>query len=522
MKRDIRQNARSAIAAVRAAVATAALVSACASGGGAGSAAPLPSELAGHRAALAQLSFAQGYPTKDEASALRDELLFQRATQVYLWALPAVNLYSLKQASEGRFGSGYTVFPVWKKRLDAKTIIPTPNSDVIYALGYIDVGRDGPMVIDVPPRQQGILNDFWQRPVEGPSLDGKSYAGDVGFAGPDHGKGGKFLVLPPGYRGNVPEGYYVYRSRTNNVLVFWRAFFADPANLAPANGLIEQTRMYPLGKPAQPMHFPDASGVPLDMDFPADGRFFDMLARFVNSETLDTADADWRGMMAAIGIVKGRPFAPDAHTRAILDQAARTAFRMSHAMMYEDIEMRPGGLIYPDRHYVSPTRNFATDLEWKDKSGQFLDLDSRTAAYSIIYGTSPAMLSQVPGQGARFLTTFKDANGAFLDGSWSYRLHLPPNVPAAIFWSATLYDPQTASGLDNGQPLPSIGSRDKPVANTDGSYDLYFGPQAPAGNAQNWRRTVPEKGFFLMFRLYGPTEPLFNGSWKPSDLERLD
>ncbi|CAB3778469.1 hypothetical protein LMG28688_00599 [Paraburkholderia caffeinitolerans] len=478
--------------------------------------------LAAHRASLAGVEFPLGYPTEADACALRDELLFQRATQVYLWALPAVNLYAMKEASERAFGSGYTVFPVWKQRLDAKTIIPTPNSDVIYAIGYIDVGRDGPMVIDVPPKQQGILNDFWQRPIEGPTVDGKTYAGDVGFVGPDRGMGGKFLVLPPGYQGEVPDGYHVYRSRTNNVLVFWRAFFADPANLAPACDLIEQTRIHPLGQSAQPMRFPNASGVPLDMTYPIDGRFFDMLARFVNSETLGTADPDWRGMMAAIGIVKGQPFDPDARTREILDAAARTAFRMSRAMMYEGIEKRPGGLIYPDRHYVTPTRNFVTDWEWMDKAGHFLDLDSRSAAYSIIYATSPAMGSAVPGQGARFLTTFKDANGAFFDGSRSYRLHLPPDVPAANFWSATLYDTQTASGLDNGQPLPSIGSRDEPIASADGSYALYFGPVAPAGKERNWRRTVPGRGFFLMLRLYGPTQAFFSTTWKPADLERMD
>ncbi|WP_081850830.1 DUF1254 domain-containing protein [Caballeronia grimmiae] len=472
--------------------------------------------------ALADLPFPEGYPTKGAASALKDELLFQRATQVYLWALPVVNLYAMKESSERAFGAGYDVFPVWKKRLDARTRVATPNSDVIYAMGYIDLGRDGPMVVEIPPKQQGILNDFWQRPIEGPDIDGKQYAGDVGFAGPDRGKGGKFLVLPPGYRGAAPEGYFVYRSRTNNVLAFWRAFFADPENLAPSVGLIEQTRIYPLGKPGASMRFPDASGKPVDMLFPSDGSFFDMLARFVDSEPLDTADSDWRGMMAAIGIVKGQPFKPDAHTRAILDAAARTAFKMSRSMMYEELAKRPGGLIYSDRQYVTPTRNFVTDREWTDKAGRFLDLDARTAAYSIVYGTSPAMGSSVPGQGAPFLTAFKSGDGRFLSGERNYRLHLPPNVPAAIFWSVTLYDTETASGPDNGQPLPSIGSRDKPVSNADGSVDLYFGPDAPPGKERNWRHTVPGKGFFAMLRLYGPTQAYFDQSWKPGDIERVN
>jgi hypothetical protein len=470
--------------------------------------------------ALASLPFPEGHPTAETVATLNDELLFQRATQVYLWALPAVNLYAMKEGSERAFGAGYSVFPIWKQRLDAKTVVPTPNSDVIYAMGYLDLGKDGPMVIEIPPKQQGILNDFWQRPIEGPTIGAKAYAGDIGFAGPDHGQGGKFLVLPPGYRGDVPDGYHVYRSRTNNALVFWRAFFADPANLAPPVSLIEQTRIYPLGKPPGAMRFPNASGVPLNMVFPADGRFFDMLARFVDSEPLDTADADWRGMMASIGIVKGQPFKPDAHARAILDAAARTAFKMSRSMIYDELAKRPGGLIYSDRQYVTPTRNFVTDWEWMDKAGRFLDLDARSAAYSIIYATSPAMGSVVPGQGARYLTTFKDSDGRFLSGARNYRLHLPAHVPAAIFWSATLYDTQTASGLDNGQVLPSIGLRDKPEVNADGSIDLFFGPDAPAGKERNWRRTVPGKGFFVMLRLYGPTGPYFDQSWKPGDVEK--
>ena len=197
---------------------------------------------------LANLPFPNSYPTKEAADKLRDELVFERAVQVYLWALPAVNLMAMREGSEKAFGAGYNVFPVWKERLNAKTIVTTPNSDVIYAMAYVDVGTDGPLVIEIPPEQQGILDDFWQRPVSGPTVDGKTYAGDVGLPGPDKGRGGKFLLLPPGYQGNVPDGYYSYRSRTNNVLVFWRAFFNDPNNLGPAVRLIEQTRIYPLGK----------------------------------------------------------------------------------------------------------------------------------------------------------------------------------------------------------------------------------------------------------------------------------
>src|SRR5271166_1752663 len=193
---------------------------------------------------LASLPFSEGRPTTETAQTLRDELLFQRATQTYLWAMPLVNTLGMKVGSEKVFGSGYNVLPIWKKRLDAKTLVTTPNSDVIYAMSYVDLGKDGPLVFEVPPNLQGILLDFWQRPIP---VDGGKFFGDVGLPGPDAGKGGKILMLPPGYKGEVPKGYYVYRSGTNNVLVFLRAFYQDPKNLTPAVELVEHSKIYPLG-----------------------------------------------------------------------------------------------------------------------------------------------------------------------------------------------------------------------------------------------------------------------------------
>ena len=177
-------------------------------------------------------------------------MLFQRATQTYLWALPLINTLGMKFGSEKVFGAGYNVLPVWKKRLDAKTLVTTPNSDVIYAMNYLDVGKDGPMVMEAPAGLQGILMDFWQRPIPGPTIDGHTFAGDVGLPGPDGGKGGKFLILPPGYDKPVPEGYFVYRSGTNNVFVFLRSFYQDPKNLAPAVAVMEAVKIYPLGASA--------------------------------------------------------------------------------------------------------------------------------------------------------------------------------------------------------------------------------------------------------------------------------
>jgi hypothetical protein len=182
--------------------------------------------------ALADLPFDGGYPTRDGIRTLQDELLFERAVQSYIWALPALNMVAMKEGSEAKFGKGYNVLPIWKERLNAKTLVTTPNSDVIYAMGYLDLRQDGPMVIEVPPGLQGILDDFFQRPIcSVGQIDGRQWCGDVGLPGPDKGKGAKYLIVPPDYAGDIPKGYLAYRSRTYNVFVFWRGFFKDPKQL---------------------------------------------------------------------------------------------------------------------------------------------------------------------------------------------------------------------------------------------------------------------------------------------------
>jgi len=475
--------------------------------------------------ALANVPFAENRPTPETARTLRDELLFQRATQAYLWALPLLNTLGMKVGSESIFGAGYNVLPIWKKRLDAKTLVTTPNSDVIYAMSYLDLGKDGPLVFEAPPNLQGILLDFWQRPIP---VDGGKFYGDVGLPGPDGGKGGKFLLLPPGYRGDVPPGYYVYRSGTNNVFVFLRSFYQDPKDLTPAVALIEQSKIYPLnGKAtAKPMQFPDASGVPANMLPRYDATAFDQLKQLLDSEGPHLAETDSLGLLASIGIAQGRPFAPDADTRVILDRAANTGYKMSRVVGFEETANGGSLRVYADRRWVNPIDNVTPpgprterDLSWKNTAGNYLDLDARIWFFTNYYSVSPGMLSKIPGKGAAYMIAFTDGAGAPLSGGSSYRLNLPADIPAANFWSLTLYEAENASGLANGQPFPSLGSRDKPLQNKDGSTSLYLGPEAPGGKQANWLATVPGRGYFAILRLYGPTEAAINKTWKPGDIE---
>ena len=476
--------------------------------------------------ALADAPFKENRPSKEAAQTLRDELLFQRATQTYLWALPLINTLGMKEGSEKVFGEGYNVLPVFKNRLDAKTLITTPNSDVIYALSYVDLGKEGPLVMEAPPGLQGILLDFWQAPIP---VDGGKFYGDVGLPGPDAGKGGKFLMLPPGYEGEVPEGYYVYRSRTNNVFIFLRSFYTDPKVLGPAVSVMESTKVYPLKGQAKPMKYPNASGVPVNMLPVSDGSAFDQLKRLVDSEGTNLASADGLGMLASIGIVKGQPFNPDAHTREILDRAAKTGYKMSRVIGFQEEVSGRSFRIYPDRRWVNPMADATPDnvsgpldLNWCRTAEGYLDLDARIWFFTDYYSVSPGMLSQTPGKGAKYMIGFTDSTGTPLSGGSNYRVNLPANIPAGNFWSMTLYEAENASGLANGQPFPSLGSRDKPAQNADGSTDIYFGPKPPPGKEGNWQATVPGKGYFAILRLYGPTEAAINKSWKPGDIERLN
>jgi hypothetical protein len=240
-----------------------------------------------------------------------------------------------------------------------------------------------------------------------------------------------------------------------------------------------------------------------------------MLSRFIDHEYVDPADMYMRGMAAELGIVKGQPFAPDAKARALLDKAARTATRMGHVVAYTPSPLLKDQMWYPDRHYINAFPGDATFT-----SPSFAYLDARTAFFTYAYSTSPAMALSMDNIGAKYLAAYADADGDFLSGDKDYKLHVPKDIPVAIFWSVTVYDPITGSGLDNGQPFPSVNTMDKPVQNADGSFDFYFGSKSP-GAGKNWLATLPGKGWFTIFRLYGPKKEFFDQTWKLNDIEKM-
>ncbi len=466
-------------------------------------------------------------PNEEQAARIFDEYDFQRATQAFIWSLPAMNMYSMREGSEALFGRGNHILPTWKGRLRATTQVTTPNSDVIYAMSYLDL-RNGPVVVEAPANIQGLFDDMFQRPIA-----------DVGFPGADRGKGGKYLLLPPDYSGPFetgvgtleapgqdPDLYYTFQSRTYGVFLFWRAFLdTDGKGTDTGVGFIEQTKVYDWGKKDQapPMEFPDATFANAQMLLPnitVDDdpyRYFENLANYVDYEYVQEEDKAYLGMLQGIGIEKGKPFAPSDRTRNILRKASIAGYNLSRANRYASRDEEK--FIWEGRQWEQPWIREKTDF----MEPYYLNLNARAAFFHIAFSSSPAMVDHLIDKGAKYPMGMRDANGDFLNGSNSYKLEVPPNVPAKIFWSVSVYNAFSASGVDNGQPFPSINSMDPVTYNDDGSATFYFGPELPEGGIEsNYLRTLPGEGWFTLFRLYGPERPYFDDSWVLPDIEKLD
>jgi hypothetical protein len=237
---------------------------------------------------------------------------------------------------------------------------------------------------------------------------------------------------------------------------------------------------------------------------------------FLSKDAIATLKMEMRGMLAALGMQKGKPFTPDPRIRDLLDKGAKTAFRMAHAIIYEPLAIVPNARWYQDRRWANVFPGNATFT-----ADTFNYLDPRTDFFAIAYSTSPAIAANMVNVDAKYPVTFVDMDGAFLRGVNRYKLRLPKDIPAALFWLVTVYDPVTGSGLDNGQPFPSLNTMDQPAVNADGSTDIYFGPDSP-GAGRNWLKTLPEQGFIVVLRLNGPTQAFFDQTWKPSDIEKIN
>lgn len=448
-----------------------------------------------------------------EAESLRAELFYQRAVHAYMTMQPALNVIGMRDGSEKAFGRGYHILPIWKNRMDSRTWVPTPNADVIYSMNYLDLKESGPLVVDAPSNVIGMFTDFFQRTLT-----------DVGAIGPDRARGGLYLLLPPNYDGHIPGGYYTVTSSTYNVFLFFRTVMGrgngepDPAS---AVAVAERTRIFPLWTPEKDvpaMQFPNASGRRLNMMYPNDFEYWMKLKAFVDYEPVSAIDLELRGVLASIGIIKGKPFEPQDWERAALERAVSDAPRMILALAQLGRQ--------DNRNYYYDDRRWQVawaggTAEWMQDS--YLDINTRARFFQYAYSSAPAMNIHSTGAGSKYPFTYHDRDGEYLHGSHTYKLHLPPNVPASLFWATTAYNITDGTMPETDQLLPSTNSYYDIPHNDDDSLDIWFGPEQPDGVADAaFVKTVPGRNFIVALRLYGTEVAFYDQIWRPDDLVKMD
>lgn len=437
-----------------------------------------------------------------------DSRIRSRAVEAVIWGMPAVNFDLMYQAMLKAGGKPNQIV-YWSRPLDWKNQTLTPNPSTIYLMPFIDTKDAGPMVLEIPAASggsvTGTITDGWQVAVD-----------DVGPAGADKGRGGKYLILPPGYDKKVPGGYIVLRPPTYMTGPLLRSNITGggPADVANAVAYGKRIKLYPLSKAAAPppTTFVDAIDTAFDSTIPYDVRFFETLNRFVQREPWLERDKAMIDQLKSVGIEKGKPFDPDDAKRSILEAAANEARSVLDAR-YEAL-FTP---YYDDARWALPVApDVVEGLANNFSKPGVYPVDDRGAFYSFAYSSVKHL-----GSGQFYLVTIRDKAGAPFSGADSYRLTVPANAPVDLYWSATAYDRQTHALIKNvsrtsrGSNVPEVRK------NADGSVDLYFGSKAPEGKEANWVPTDPARGFEVMMRFFGPKKPLFEKSWRLPDIEKM-
>jgi len=494
---------------------------------------------------IGTLRFKDGYPTGDTAAKIRDELDYIHGVDAFMNSIQGVSLYALRKGFAD-VGIKDGEFLYTSKMLGPKSLLLTANADTVYFWGNIDLSN-GPLIVETPPLVLGIFDDFWFR-----------WVGDFGLAGADKGQGGKYLLVGPGYKGKLPEGgYFIRHSRTNHVTVLFRAFLEDNDPAPSVTRVKETFKVYPyrvgghgnsvaaylegevplLMKPQERTtpRFVEGSDLSLNTVPPNDFGHYEMLNALVQMEPAEALDPELAGQFAAIGIEKGKNFAPDARMKKILDQAVafgNAASRslglgadpVDHWRYYGKGSAWWNMLFEGGYEFLNPPPAITKDGIKLSSNHGARRIHSRTSFFYTATGNTPAMVMLLTGIGSQYLMANVDKNGVPFDSTKTYKVTLPKDIPAARFWSFTVYDTQTRSMVQTSQPFPRAGSQSYPSPaakqNSDGSTTVYFSPNRPKGISEgNWIQTDPKRSWFVMLRLYSPLQSFFDKTWRPSEVE---
>ena len=493
---------------------------------------------------LGTLEFKDGAPSDATAATLYDNLDFMHGVQAFLGALRGASLASVRR---GHLSVGVedNSFLLFSELMDSTSLFLTANCDTVYFWGFVDLS-DGPMVIEVPALAApsgilGTIDDMWF-----------NWVTDVGLPGPDRSEGGRYLMVGPGYEGPLPDsGYHVFHARTTRVTLIGRGFMVDNDPKIPVEAIRNGVRVYPytpgafgtavgsflagrspLGAAgrAPETRFVEASGMAINTLFPNDFGFWEVVNDLVQQEPPEAADPELLGLLASIGIVHGKPFAPDDRMRKILEDAvvvgnatARTvtfAARPEEGFAFYPNSQWQSALFIGGYQFLDPPPEITAHGAVPAPSDGARKVNSATNFFYMATGITPAMCMRLTGIGSQYIYAMRDSGGNYLDGARNYRLTLPPDIPESRFWSVLVYDNQTRSMLQTDQHLPRLGNQSGTVeTNPDGSTDIYFGPTAPDGHESNWLQTVPGKGWWTILRLYNPLQPFFDKTWRPGEIE---
>lgn len=453
--------------------------------------------------------FKADFPTAETVAKAYDDADLNRAIRAYRFFYPTVSGLAIFKGNaevgvEANKTFGY---------LDTKPrhLILTANSDTPYGMIPLDL-RAGPMIVELPPGPLIVVAmDVNQR-----------WVADMGMPGPDAGKGGRHLFVPPAYDRQVPVWFHLWRPTTNRVLIGVRSLPVG-GDVPAALARIQTVRVHPLHSPDdwQEPRWLDLTEAPQDttpLKWEATLQFWRVLHEAIDGEPAYEPYRNEYGDLAVLGIAQGKPFAPDARMKRILEEAARIGNAQMRVESFAD--RRPDRIVWPDRRWEWAALRFE---DGNFNTGTYADLDARDKWFFQAIGASPAMFRRNPGAGSLYWLGLRDRTGTYLDGGKTYRLAVPLPVPAKLFWSVTVYDAETRCEVQTDQGKAALRSlfELKDASARGRSVDLLFGPSPPTGAGDRWIETIPGKGWFVYFRIYGPDQPAFDGSWKPGDFEAL-
>jgi hypothetical protein len=462
---------------------------------------PLPDKLPPSvETRVGSVEFKSGLPTQKGIEQLFEIQDFQRATQLYQWAIPAIGVMGWHRASIANGKTSETDWVVYDDYVPRQGIV-TPNTEVSYVMAFPDLEKTGPLVLDYGPvKIVGIVMDYWQRPQF-----------DFGLTGPEKGAtGSKILLLGPGQKAPADvAGYHVVHLSTRVVFMGYRVL-----DRGEKDKLTPHIKLYPYGERNSP---PPPKVINATKDYiqsaPRGLAYWEAVNELIQREPVEDRDRFFYAMLKDLGIEKGKPFQPDDRQKKLFEDAALLGEEITRALAYEK-RFIPNNRYRPDASW-----EFTVVVDPDQRQDNYDELDPRTLYFYEAIAVSDAMITKTPGVGSIYLETYRDKDGDWLDGGKSYRLRISPNPPMQQFWAVSVYDLDTRALFRNETQKAEVSSNSKGLQkNADGSVDVYFGPTAPGAKKANWVQTVAGKFWFPFFRLYAPTQAYFDRSWPLPDI----